>query len=1166
MTQVRHPVVMNHLAHLRQLTVIAVEMVMSLLRANNSISCAICRALDKCNPHLSRRPVDSTPVQDAAGGTYVNIHYAQHEAAPKSLLQRPRPLQTLPLRLRLFVSWVANGMPGLRSGEAFHPGFQAPRPRSSAPLPRWPALTRPRADTEHIRNSDAQHCRLVGFGGRSNRATLTFLRLLLVGVNFWRATYRQDRPCSCTDSQRVPDPMSNQYAQGTLIWVKHEEEVWIQAEIVTSSEKAPSTAAALASIESNLSGDHRQDSRRSKWTSDVFTSEGLSVLDDLTQLTHLHEPAVLSSLQNRFDIDKIYTFTGPILIALNPFKHIPGLYDEEILKNFITTKPSTKPHVFSTSNASYRGICDRHKSQTVLISGESGAGKTETTKFVMKFLALAGSADGQVTDVEKQVLESNPLLEAFGNARTLRNDNSSRFGKFIELQFRPSQDSGVKGAVQGMSGESLRLCGARIRHYLLEKVRVCEQQEGERNYHIFYEACAAAAKLGSSKAYRYPQLLAKEKVVEEMDLDLEGFEELSNFAFLTRSSCKTLKDVDDVEMFERRIHAMQTIGIKKEDLSEIFHMIAAVLNLGNSKFDAPPNNSEGSMIMAECASNLAAAEKLLGIQSGDLEKALCHQTRITRSEKIRSPVNVRQAADNRDALAKALYGIVFNFIVHSTNLSIGYINDVKLFVGVLDIFGFECFKMNSFEQLCINFTNERLQQFFNSFVFKLEEQLYERENIPWDALDFPDNQDSVDLLAGKGTGVFAMLDEECLVPNGSDQGPRFCSSQRCQGDFAQIWGARVVTLRKARRAIAVPRRRRRGKMTNERICLAAACLVGQCKASSQERGRSRGRSKERRKERSAERKPLPKRGRSESEDSESKSSDDEEEMKEFLLSTDMPEEAASSECLHPSRDQMLSKMMGFSAFDSSKGRDHSTSDLSDVKRATKRQYRQYMNRRGYCNKLIKQHKGHRRFDEIKTKPTWFVIKHFAGPVSYCTDSFLDKNRDQLSNALGVSDVDQLVDAARSSQLLELNADCTKVRRDYIKQELNSMQVQSRAWSQLLDNQNQLVLVVQETRGEVYQLRKRMLDGIDSLYHGLELRKQLGTLANTHSLVQELHARRSELAEIQHMNYLRAQLHDLRDQLREVRDRLDDAERAGSSTDQLPIVRLAVPTGAELQLL
>ncbi|CAE7195072.1 XI-I, partial [Symbiodinium necroappetens] len=212
--------------------------------------------------------------------------------------------------------------------------------------------------------------------------------------------------------------MSNQYAQGTLIWVKHEEEVWIQAEIVTSSEKEIIVKTAEDPNGRLVLGPNEPIFLR---TSDVFTSEGLSVLDDLTQLTHLHEPAVLSSLQNRFDIDKIYTFTGPILIALNPFKHIPGLYDEEILKNFITTKPSTKPHVFSTSNASYRGICDRHKSQTVLISGESGAGKTETTKqaFVMKFLALAGSADGQVTDVEKQVLESNPLLEAFGNVQPL---------------------------------------------------------------------------------------------------------------------------------------------------------------------------------------------------------------------------------------------------------------------------------------------------------------------------------------------------------------------------------------------------------------------------------------------------------------------------------------------------------------------------------------------------------------------------------------------------------------------------------------------------------------------------------------------------------------------------------------------------------------------------
>eukprot|EP00930_Biecheleria_cincta_P008752 TRINITY_DN1102_c0_g4_i1.p1 TRINITY_DN1102_c0_g4~~TRINITY_DN1102_c0_g4_i1.p1 ORF type:complete len:1698 (-),score=377.82 TRINITY_DN1102_c0_g4_i1:140-5233(-) len=613
--------------------------------------------------------------------------------------------------------------------------------------------------------------------------------------------------------------MATHYAQGTLIWVKHDEEVWMQAEIVTSNDKEiivktaedPNGRVVLAPNEPVFLR-----------TSDVFTTEGLSVLDDLTQLTHLHEPAVLSSLQNRFDIDKIYTFTGPILIAVNPFKIISGLYEDEVLQSFITTKPTPKPHVFNTSNSSYRGICDRRKSQTVLISGESGAGKTETTKHVMKFLACAGSHDGKVTAVEKQVLESNPLLEAFGNARTLRNDNSSRFGKFIELQFQaPPGSQSIHQP--GMSGENLRLCGARIRHYLLEKVRVCEQQEGERNYHIFYEACAAAASLAAgSKTYQFPKVMKKEKVKAEMEVDLEGFAELSNFAYLTRSTCTTLKDQDDITFFEYRINAMQTIGISPEDMGEILHMIAAVLNIGNIKYDAT-NGSEGSAIMSECSANVAVAEKLLGISSGSLEQALCNQTRVTRDGKIHSPLNVRQAADNRDALARALYGIVFNFIVSVANRSIGFIEDVKLFVGVLDIFGFECFKMNSFEQLCINFTNERLQQFFNSFVFKLEEQLYEREGIPWDALDFPDNQDSVQLIEAKTTGVFSMLDEECIVPNGSDQ--------------------------------------------------------------------------------------------------------------------------------------------------------------------------------GFCNKLMKQHKGHRRFDEIKTKPTWFVIKHFAGPVSYCTDSFLDKNRDQLSNDL-----------------------------------------------------------------------------------------------------------------------------------------------------------------------
>lgn len=380
------------------------------------------------------------------------------------------------------------------------------------------------------------------------------ISLLGAAVHLRLALSSHRRCLEASDEQATG--MENQYAQGTLIWIKHEEEVWIQAEIITSNEK-----------ETIVKTDDDPDARIVLGpnepiflrTSDVFTAEGLSVLDDLTQLTHLHEPAVLSSLQNRFDIDKIYTFTGPILIALNPFKSVRGLYDEDVLRSFMTTEPISKPHVFNTSNSAYRGICDRQKSQTVLISGESGAGKTETTKFVMKFLAMAGSEDGNVTNVEKQVLESNPLLEAFGNARTLRNDNSSRFGKFIELQFKGGSHAAVS---TGMAGVASRLCGARIRTYLLEKVRVADQQEGERNYHIFYEACAAAGTLSGTTVYNFPQILSKDRVKSERPIDLEGFSDLGNFAYLTRSTCRTLKDVNDTEMFERRIAAMQTIGIE----------------------------------------------------------------------------------------------------------------------------------------------------------------------------------------------------------------------------------------------------------------------------------------------------------------------------------------------------------------------------------------------------------------------------------------------------------------------------------------------------------------------------------------------------------------------------------------------------------------------------
>jgi len=600
-----------------------------------------------------------------------------------------------------------------------------------------------------------------------------------------------------------------QFAPGTLIWFPDADDVWKAAEVVSSV----GADLIVKTEDHDTLKLNARDGIIHLRNTDEYTEEGLSILDDLTMLTHLHEPAVLHSLQVRFEIDRIYTFTGPILIAVNPFKRIRGLYDEEVLKTFITPKPSTTPHVFATSNAAYRGICDNNACQTVLISGESGAGKTETTKFVMKFLAMAGACGEEPTPVEQQVLQSNPLLEAMGNARTLRNDNSSRFGKFIELQFKTLSAEEAKNA--RFVGKHARLGGAKVATYLLEKIRVTDQQEGERNFHIFYQACAAAQ---VSAKYSFPSL-NKAKGAPQV-IDLTGLGAHSEFTLLTKSSVFELQDVNDVEEFEKTVYAMQIIGFSPEDIENTFKVMAGILRLGNIAFSAPKNNSEGAEVNSAAAAEFKEACRLLGTDEEALAKALSFKTIISRSERYTSPVNVQAATDTRDSLARTLYGTTFLYLVETINRSIGFDPKLKLFVGVLDIFGFECFKFNSFEQLCINFTNERLQQFFNTFVFKQEEALYKKEGIPWDPLDFPDNQDAVDLIQQKPSGIFAMLDEECLVVGGSDL--------------------------------------------------------------------------------------------------------------------------------------------------------------------------------GFVNKLKKQHQGNRRFDIIKQKQNWFIVNHFAGPVQYCVDQFLDKNKDQLS--------------------------------------------------------------------------------------------------------------------------------------------------------------------------
>lgn len=602
---------------------------------------------------------------------------------------------------------------------------------------------------------------------------------------------------------------SVELSKGTLVWFHDDAVVWKAATVVSCSDTQYVLETRPGEDNVTLPRTHPICLRNK----DAYNDGGLVVVDDLTLLQHLNEPAVLHSLQNRFDVDKIYTFTGPILISLNPFKRLPGMYDDDTLAEFIRTKSTTKPHVFATANAAFHGICEQGKCQTVLISGESGAGKTVSTKFVMKYLASAGSGgSGERTEVEKQVLESNPLLEGFGNAKTLRNDNSSRFGKFIELQFRPPP--GVPA-----DSPASRLCGARIHTYLLEKVRVTDQQELERNYHIFYQCCAAAAASGCVNGqYEFP-MVNKAYKGPTLKLDLRGFADHAQFFYLTKSSCTYMEALDDAAEFEITIAAMKTVGLPMDEINAVLNSVAATLLLGNTRF-LP--QGEGSVMDASIAGNpFPLACDLLGVDEKTLEKALTTKTIQTRGETFVSPVGPGAAGEYRDALARQIYGLVFLALVDRANTSIGYLADVTLFCGVLDIFGFECFKINSFEQLCINFTNERLQQFFNNFVFKLEEVLYKNEDIPWDPLDFPDNSESVELLSDARSGLFAMLDEECVVPQGSDK--------------------------------------------------------------------------------------------------------------------------------------------------------------------------------GYCNKIIAKHGNgqHKRFDAIKTKPDWFIVKHFAGPVAYASDGFLDKNKDQL---------------------------------------------------------------------------------------------------------------------------------------------------------------------------
>ncbi len=419
------------------------------------------------------------------------------------------------------------------------------------------------------------------------------------------------------------------------------------------------------------------------------------------------------------------------------------------------------PHVYSIADRSYRQMMsEQRKSQSILISGESGAGKTETTKIVMLYLTTLGSAasssdasggggegggndNGPDGSVMERVLQSNPILEAFGNAKTLRNDNSSRFGKFIELGFNRA------GILQG----------ARVQTYLLEKVRIGYHASGERNYHIFYQLLRGATD-EQHKKYGFHD-------------GLTGGLELSNYFHLTgQGGAPQLREFSDEDGLKYTLKSMRSMGWSDEKVDRVLSIIAGILHLGQVKFESTVDASGQEIATIADDRTVAEAAKLLGVDLDKLVTALTIRIIVARGDQIRTNLAPDKASDARDALAKTVYGAVFLWVVSEVNNCIKWENDtdIRSSAGVLDIFGFESFAVNSFEQLCINFTNEALQQQFNKYIFKLEQEEYEREQIDCSFIEFPDNQDCLDTIQARPKGILALLDDECkLGQRGNDK-------------------------------------------------------------------------------------------------------------------------------------------------------------------------------------------------------------------------------------------------------------------------------------------------------------------------------------------------------------------------------------------------------------
>ncbi|BAO40767.1 myosin-2 [Kluyveromyces marxianus] len=465
----------------------------------------------------------------------------------------------------------------------------------------------------------------------------------------------------------------------------------------------------------------------------------LETTEDLTSLSYLNEPAVLHAIKARYAQLNIYTYSGIVLIATNPFDRVDQLYSQEMIQAYAgKRRGELDPHLFAIAEEAYRLMKTTNENQTIIVSGESGAGKTVSAKYIMRYFASVeenneenAHHNPEMSETEKRILATNPIMEAFGNAKTTRNDNSSRFGKYLEILF----------------DDETSIIGARVRTYLLERSRLVFQPKTERNYHIFY------------------QILSGLSDEEKSQLKLTKVED---YHYMNQGGDYHIQGIDDAEEYRSTVDALTMVGIEKETQFQLFKILAALLHIGNIEIKKVRNDAS----LTSDEPNLQIAAELLGIDASEFSRWVTKKQIITRSEKIVSNLSYHQAIVSRDSVAKFIYSALFDWLVDNINKVLcnpEVVNEINTFIGVLDIYGFEHFKKNSFEQFCINYANEKLQQEFNQHVFKLEQEEYVKEQIEWSFIEFNDNQPCIDLIENK-LGILSLLDEESRLPAGTDEG------------------------------------------------------------------------------------------------------------------------------------------------------------------------------------------------------------------------------------------------------------------------------------------------------------------------------------------------------------------------------------------------------------